>query len=133
MVGYDTQKNLHGVAAHQRPAPFASAALFGELQYRAETSRAEEVDAAQIKYQWVTNVNEVREVVGDMLGIMSVNLAADFDNRGRTTGVTAQPHTEATTSSCDGGSRGVRENVMNGASHGNLPGRGKHSLASPAN
>jgi hypothetical protein len=42
MVGFDTQKNLHGVAAHQRPAPFGSAALFGELQYRPETSGAEE-------------------------------------------------------------------------------------------
>jgi hypothetical protein len=89
MVGFDTQKNLHGAAAHQRPVPFGSVALFGELQYRAETSRAEEVDAGEIKYQWVTNINEVREVVGDMLGIMSVNLAADFDNRGRRTGVTA--------------------------------------------
>ena len=89
MVGFDTQKNLHGMAAHQRPVASGSAALFGELQYRAETSGAEEVDAAEIKYQWVTNINEVREIVGDMLGIMSVDLAADFDNRGRTTGVTA--------------------------------------------
>jgi len=88
MVGHDTQKNLHGVAAHQRPVPLGSPALFGELKYRPETSRAEEVDTAEIKYQRVTNKNEVREVVGDMLGIAGVNLAADFDNRGTTTRVT---------------------------------------------
>ena len=82
MVGFDTQKNLHGAAAHQRPVLFGSAALFGELQYRLETSRAEEVDATEIKDQWVIDINEVREIVGDILGVMSVNLAADFDNRG---------------------------------------------------
>jgi hypothetical protein len=98
MVGLDTQKNRHGVAAHQRPAPLGSAALFGELQYGPETSRAEEVDAAEIKYQWGINmneahqavgVNEAHEVVSDMLGVASVNLAADFNNHGRRTRVTA--------------------------------------------
>jgi hypothetical protein len=89
MVGRDTQKNLHGVATHQRPVPLVAATLFGELQYRPETSRAKKVDAAEFKYQWVTNINEIREVVGDMLGIVSVNLAADFDNRGGRTRVTA--------------------------------------------
>ena len=89
MVGCDAQKYLHGVAAHQRPAPFGLAALVGELQDRAETSAAEEVDAAEIKYQGVSHINEVREVVGDMLGITSVNLAADFDNCRRRTGITA--------------------------------------------
>ncbi len=82
MVGFDTQKNFYGAAGHQRPWPFDSAALFAELHYRPETVGAEEVDVAEIKYQWVTNINEVREVVGDMLGVMSINLAAHFDNRG---------------------------------------------------
>src|SRR5262249_4278503 len=99
-------------------------AFFGELQYRAETSAAEEVDAAEIKYQWVTNINEVRQVVGDMLGIICVDLAADFDNCGRRTAVTVEPQTEARTATCDGGGLGMGENVMNGASHGNLLGRG---------
>lgn len=89
MVGRDTQKNLHGVAAHQRPVPLGSAALLGELQYGPKTSGAEEVDAAEIKYQWVINMNEAHEVVAEMLGVASVNLAADFDNRGRRTWVTA--------------------------------------------
>ena len=89
MVGCDTQKNLHGAAADQRPVPFGSAALFGEFQDRRETGGAEEVDAAEIKYHRVININEVREVVGDMLGVMSVNLAADFDNRGMKKRVTA--------------------------------------------
>lgn len=89
MVGCDTQKDLHGAAAHQRPVSFGSAALVGELQYRPETSGAEEVHAAQIKYQGVSHINEVREVVGDILGVGSINLAVDFDNRGTTTRVTA--------------------------------------------
>ena len=46
MVGGDTQKNLHGVAIHQRPVPLGSATLFGELKYGPETSRAEEIYAA---------------------------------------------------------------------------------------
>src|SRR5690242_418343 len=128
MVGFDAQKNLHGAAAHKRPGPFGSAALFGELQYGAEAFGAEEVDAAEIKYQRVPNIDEVGEVVGDMLGVMSVNLAADFDDRGRRTRVTVEAQAEASISVRDAGSRGEGEHVLNGASHGNL--RDGDSLAS---
>jgi hypothetical protein len=34
-------------------------------------------------------VNEAHEVVSDMLGVASVDLAADFNNHGRRTRVTA--------------------------------------------
>lgn len=89
MVGGNAQKNLHGIAGHQRPAPLSSAAHFAEVQYGPETSRAEEFDAAEIKYQrrinlseahQVVGTNEAHQVVGDMSGVASVNLAADFDN-----------------------------------------------------
>ena len=37
----------------------------------------------------VVGMNEAHEVVGNMLGVASVNLAPDFNNHGRRTRVTA--------------------------------------------